>query len=114
MSYHNFLSLGQVFQGDLSTKLTKNVISEDFAKLPCNCNQSSKTNDECMFGGDCRKSIVIYKAECRECKMLYIGNNTQQKLKLQIIKYLGEVCILANKGKTSDSCVKHSTNNFQN
>jgi len=106
MSYHRFTNLSQAFQGDLNTKLSKNIGSADFADLPCNCNRSSKVNGKCMYNGECRKSIVIYKAECAECKMCYIGN-TQQKLKLRVNQHLNEVCALVNKGKTSDSFAKH-------
>ena len=59
-----------------------------------------------MYGGECRKSIVVYKAECKDCKMCYIGN-TQQKIKVRINQHLGEVCKLVNTGKTPDSFAKH-------
>ena len=62
MSYHRFLNLSQVFREDLNTKLAKGVVSEAYAKLPCNYNQSSKVNGECMYRGECIKSIVIYTA----------------------------------------------------
>ena len=99
MSYHRFPNLGQAFQGDLTTKLVKNVKSLDFDDEPCNCNRASKINGECAYGGDCRKSIVIYKAECKDCNMAYLGN-TQQKLKLRINQHLGEVSKLVNTGTT--------------
>ena len=59
-----------------------------------------------MFNGECRKSIVIYKAECQTCKMCYIGN-TQTKIKLRTNLHLGEVCTLVNKGKKPDSFASH-------
>lgn len=59
MSYHKFPSIGQVFLGDLRTKLTNNVISEDFADLPCNCDIPPKVNSECMVSGDYRISIAV-------------------------------------------------------
>ena len=66
-----------------------------------------------MYKGECRKAIVVYKAECVDCKMFYVGN-TQQKLKLRINQHLGEVCTLVNKGKTSDSFAKHFAKHHQN
>ena len=63
-------------------------------------------NGSCAFGGDCRKSVVVYKAECIDCGMCYLGN-TQQKLKMQTRQHLGEVCKLVNTGKASDSFAKH-------
>ena len=113
MSYHRFTNLAQAFQGDLTTKLVKNVKSLDFDDEPCNCNRASKINGECAYGGDCRKSIVIYKAECKDCNMAYLGN-TQQKLKLPINQHLGEVCKLVNTGKTSDSFAKHFAQHHNN
>jgi len=106
MSYHKFPNLGQLFQSDLTRKLTKTIESLDFMDLPCNCNKNSKINGECIFKGNCRKSIVVYKAKCKLCEMAYFGN-TQQKLKTRINQHLGEVCSLVNQGKTSDSFAKH-------
>ena len=101
-----FSNLGQAFQGDLNGKLIKNIRSEDYADLECNCNITSKVNGSCAFGGDCRKSVVVYKAECIDCGMCYLGN-TQQKLKMRTRQHLGEVCKLVNTGKASDSFAKH-------
>ena len=81
MSYHRFSNLGQAFQGDLNGKLIKNIKSQDYVNLECNCNIKSKVNGACAFGGDCRKSVVVYKAECIDCGMCYLGN-MQQKLKM--------------------------------
>ena len=66
-----------------------------------------------MFGGDCRKAIVVYKAECRDCNMIYIGN-TQQKLKVRTTQHLNEICSLVNNDKISDSFAKHFATHFQN
>ena len=113
MSYHKFPNLSQAFMGDLTVKLTKNVKSRDFEDLECNCNRASKVNGLCMFGGECRKSIVVYKTECKDCGMFYIGN-TQQKLKVRMTQHLNEVCSLVNNQKTSDSFAKHFATHFQN
>ena len=106
MSYHKFPNLSQAFMGDLTSKLTKGVGSRDFEDAPCNCTRASKVDGKCTFNGECRKSIVVYKAECQDCEMCYIGN-TQTKLKLQTNLHLGEVCTLVNKGKKSDSFASH-------
>ena len=111
ISYHKFPNLSQAFMGDLTAKLTKNVNSRDFEDLPCNCNRASKVNGVCMFGGECRKSIVVYKAECKDCRMIYVGN-TQQKLKVRMTQHLNEICSLVNNEKTSDSFAKHMATHF--
>ena len=74
MSYHKFPNLGQMFQSDLTTKLTEGLESLDFMDLPCNCNARAKVNGKCWFNGECQKSIVVYNAKYKLCKMLYIGN----------------------------------------
>ena len=80
---------------------------------PCNCNRASRVNGECIYNGDCRKSIVVYKAECKLCKMAYFGN-TQQQLKKRTNQHLADVCNLVNKNKTSDSFAKHFAQHFPN
>ena len=113
ISYHKFPNLGQAFMGDLTKKLTRNVKSRDFEDLPCNCNRASKIDGTCMFGGNCRKSIIVYKAKCKDCSMVYIGN-TQQKFKVRITQHLNEICALVNKDKTSDSFAKHFASHHRN
>ena len=84
----------------------KDIESKDFKRLECNCNKSLKVKGECVYGGEYCRSVVVYKAECKECKMCYLGS-TQQKIKLCINQHLGEVCKLVNTGKTSDSFARH-------
>ena len=113
MPYYKFLNLSQVFVGNLTSKLTKGVGSRDFEDAPYNCTRASKVNGKYMLNGKCRKSIVIYKAECQTCKMCYI-ENTQTKVKLQTKLHLGEVCTLVNKGKKSDSFASHFASHYIN
>ena len=72
--YNKFTNLSQAFVGDITTQLTKYVKSRDFEDLTCNGNRASKINGFCMFGGEYRKSIVVYKTEYKDCNMIYIGN----------------------------------------
>ena len=60
MSYHRFPNLGEIFQGDLNNKLMDNITSKDFMDLKCNCTNATTVNGECIYSGNCRKSIVIY------------------------------------------------------
>ena len=113
MSYHKFPNLGQMFQSDLTTKLTKDIESLDYMDLPCNCNVRTKVKGKCWFNGECRKSIVVYKAKCKLCEMFYIGN-TQQKLKTRVNQHLTDVCTLVNKNKTSDTFAKHFAAHYIN
>ena len=98
MSYHKFPNLGQQFQSELTSKLTKDLRSMDFMDLLCNCNKASKIDGKCMYKGDCQKSIVVYNVKCKLYDMSYFGD-TQQKLKICIKQHLDKVCALVNKGK---------------
>ena len=64
MSYHKFTNLSEQLSGNLTGKLMKDVVSVDFMDRECNCNKASMVDGKCIFGGNCRKSIVIYKCEC--------------------------------------------------
>ena len=112
MSYHKFTNLGEIFQGDLNNKLMEGITSKDFMDLKCNCMNSTKVNGNCMYGGNCRKSIVIYKATCTECGCYYIGN-TQQKLKTRMNQHFTDTKNLVNNNKLSDSFAKHFASHFQ-
>ena len=113
ISYHKFPNLSQAFMGNLTSKLTKGAGSSDFKDEPCSCKRASKFDGKCMFNGKCRKSIVVYKAECQKCKICYIGN-TQTKLQLQTTLHLGEVCTLVIKDKKSDSFASHFASHHTN
>ena len=112
MSYHKFSNLGEIFQGDLNKKLMNNITSKDFMDLDCNCRRCSTVNGRCIYGGKCRKSIVIYKATCKDCGCYYIGN-TQQKLKLRMNTHFSETRDLINNGNSSDSFAKHFASHFK-
>ena len=111
MSYHKFLNLREIFQGDLTNKVLDGVQSMDFMDQDCNCNTLLKVEGKCVYKGQCRKSLVIYKVTCKECGECYIGN-TQQNLKKRIDQHLGEVVQLVNHGKKSDSFASHFVRHF--
>jgi hypothetical protein len=102
MSYHRFSNLRGIFQGDLTKKLMERVISRDFQDLSCNCNKVTKVDGTCIYGGECRKSCVVYKVTCRLCGDFYIGN-TQQKMKNCQGQHLHDVKKLVQTGVWSDS-----------
>ena len=52
------------------------------------------------------QSMVVYKATCKCCNMVYIGN-TQQKLKTRMTQHFGEVRDLIKLGKSSDTFAYH-------
>ena len=79
MSYHKFANLGELLSGDLTGKVMKGVESLDFMDRDCNCNRAFMVDGGCIFGGDCRKCIVVYKCQCM-CGKFYIGS-TQNSVK---------------------------------
>jgi hypothetical protein len=69
MSYHRFSNVREIFQGGLSKNLTLEVKSKDFKTLECNCRPG--TNKSCGYNDMCRKSIIVYKVECKETSKVY-------------------------------------------
>ena len=112
MSYHKFTNLGEIFQGDSNNKLMDGITSKDFMDLNCNCINSMTVNGKCIFGGNCRKSIVVCKATCKECGCYYISN-AQQKLKMQMNQHFTNTKDLIKNNKLSDSFAKHFASHFQ-
>jgi len=107
MSYHKFSNLREIFQGDLSAKVMKGVESKDFMDRNCNCNNKTKINGRCAYGGKCRKACIVYAAECKICTKTYIGV-TQGYMKNSMGPHLGDVKRLVSSGKKSDSfCTSH-------
>ena len=102
MSYHRFNNLRELFQGDLATKLSKNLKSKEFEALNCNC----RKNEKCKFDGKCRSSIVVYKAICNTTGKAYIGN-TQQFVKKRIQQHVQDVKRLVVSKMNSDSFATH-------
>ena len=64
MSYHRFTNLREIFQGDLSKKLTEDVESKDFMTRECNCRLGN--NSGCGYNDKCRRSVVVYKITCNQ------------------------------------------------
>lgn len=102
MSYHRFLNLRELFQGDLNSKVTKGLTSKDFETLPCNC----RNKKGCPFLGRCRESIVVYQACCLITGKKYIGN-TQQHVKKRIQQHVQDTKQLFINDKKSDSFANH-------
>ena len=80
MSYHIFPNLGKLVQGDLVSKIRRNLASKEFLDRECNCNTNTKVKGTCAYGGEYRRCCVIYKVTCKCCDNFYVGN-TQNTLK---------------------------------
>ena len=102
MSYHRFVNLRELFQGDLNAKISEGIKSLDFENLDCNC----KKPENCPYKGKCRRAIVVYKATCLKTGKQYIGN-TQQYVKKRIQQHVQDVKNLVLNEKNSDSFASH-------
>ena len=111
MSYHKFSNIGEIFNGDLSTKLMEGVESQDYMTRSCNCNSRTKVDGKCIYNSKCRQSVVVYKATCKCCGKFYIGN-TQNKVKDRISGHLSETRNLVRLGIKSDSFASHFASHF--
>jgi hypothetical protein len=114
MSYHRFTNLREMFQGDLSRKLTLDVTSKDFETLSCNCRLGPEK--KCGYDNMCRNSIVVYKVECKNTSKVYIGN-TQQHFKKRMQQHFNDVKKLHQHDLKSDSYARHfaeQLSNFEN
>ena len=80
MSYHRFPKSGELLQGDLVSKIRRNLATKDFLDRECNCNTTTKVKSRCAYGGECRRCCVICKVTCKRCGEFYVGN-TQNTLK---------------------------------
>jgi len=109
MSYHRFTNVREIFQGDLSRKLTVGLTSQDFEPLPCNCRTSG--DGTCGYNNMCRNSIVVYKVKCNNTGNVCVGN-TQQKFKTRMQQHFNEVQKLVKLGEKSDSYAKHFATQF--
>jgi len=109
VSYHRFTNLREIFQGDLSRKLTVRVTSQDLEPLPCNCRTSG--NGACGYNSMCRNSTVVHKVKCNNTGKLHIGN-TQQKFKTRMQQHFNEVQKLVKLGEKSGSYAKHFATQF--
>ena len=88
-----------------------NVVSQDFETLECNCRTGFL--NKCGYNNLCRKSIVVYKIECKVTSKVYIGN-TQQYLKKRMQQHFNDVKKLHNQGIKSDSYAKHFAEQLSN
>ena len=62
--------------------------SKDFQTLPCNCKPGKEGG--CQYNNLCRRSLVVYKVECKVTGKIYIGS-TQRHLKKRMQEHHTQV-----------------------
>jgi len=98
MSCHRFNNLGEIFQEDLSRKLTVGLTFQDFELLPCNCRTGG--NGVCGYNNMRKNSTPV-------CEVKSHMGNTQQKFKARMQQHFNEVQKLVKLGEKSDLHAKH-------
>ena len=113
MAYSRFPNLREIFQGDLSKKLTDGLLSLDLMDRPCNCNKNSRcpTTGLCAYKGNCRRKYIVYEVTCKLCNNCYVGN-TQQTFKDRMNGHFNDVQKLVCKKVQSDSFARHFAKHF--
>ena len=106
MSHHRFPNLSESLCGDLSSKLTKDVVSLHFVDRECNCNKSNCINGSCPCGGHCRHSVMVCKVKCKKTGKHCMGQTQQQKKK-RIQQHDNETRQLFRNKELFDSYAQH-------
>ena len=102
MCYRRHRNLREIFQSDLTAKLTRNVRSLDFPNVKCDC----RTRPICDYAGKCKAQIVVYCVNCPTTGKKYIGN-TQQPVKTRMSQHKQDTKRRFCDGKVSDSFAAH-------
>ena len=79
MSCHGFPNLSELLYGDLSSKLTKDIVSLDFVDRKCNCDKSNCTDRKCPCGGNCGECITVHRVKCEITGKDCMGQTQQQQ-----------------------------------
>ena len=102
MSFHKFTNLGQKFNSDLTKKVMNGVYDETLQDRKCNCYAPSRMpNGDCYYGGQCRRSMVVYEHECTICNKSYVGK-TQDFLNERTKQHFGDVWKVIETGRIND------------
>ena len=98
MSYHIFINLSELLNGDLAAKIGWGIFSKDLMDRECNCYLPSKVNRKCVYEGKCRHQCIIYEVECSMCDDIHIGK-TQKTLKKRMDGHFSDLLHLLKNGQ---------------
>jgi len=99
IAYSKHTNFGEKLNGDLNNKVMKGIMDSELADRPCNCNiKSLLPNGKCMYGGNCRKSMVVYELNCGVTGKSYIGK-TQDYLKKRTQQHATDVWKVIESGR---------------
>ena len=98
MSYHMYINLAELLNGDLAAKTRREIFSKDLMDRECNCYLPSKVNGKCVYKGKCRHQCVIYEVKSSMCDAIYIGK-TQQTLKKRMDGHFSNLLRLLKNGQ---------------
>ena len=72
MVYTCHSNLASLINANTGLKVMAGIVDEGLRDRACNCVPIFKKDGECIFGGRCRESYLVYKLTCRCCNMYYI------------------------------------------
>jgi len=111
VSCHRFINLREIFQEDLSGKLTVGSTSQDFEPPLVPCNFTSGGNGACGHHDLCRNSTAVHSVKCNNTGKAHMGN-TQQNSKARMQQHFNEAQKLVNLGKKLDPHTEHFATQF--
>jgi len=109
VSNQKFVNLKEIFQGDLSVKLTVGPNFQDFEHLPCNCRTGG--NGASGHINMCRNSAAVSKVNHNNTGNVCV-RKTQQKFKAGMQQHFNEVQKLVRLDEKLDSHAKHFATPF--
>ena len=90
------------------------IESLDFQNLKCNCKlEDTPPNDKCPYNDICRRSVVVYQAECDLTGDVYIGS-THQHLKTRMQQHNKQAIRCHKTGTSATSFARYFGTFFQN
>ena len=98
MSFHIFSNVGKFLNGDLTGKLVEDIDDSTWTNRPCSCNRPNRINGLCVYGGRCRRSVVVCNMWCRLCDTSYIGK-IQRHLKHRSAEHVHDVWKVVRSGR---------------
>ena len=94
--------------------MNKGIYSLDYVDHVCNYNMNNlNENGECLYGGNCRRKCIIYKATCQITNRFYVGS-TANGLKTRMNGHYNDVKkILDGELVASDTFSRHFARVFK-
>ena len=91
ISYHWFINLTELLNGDLAIKNRGGIISKNLMDRECKCSLPSKVNIKCLYEGKSWSKCEIYEVKWSMCDTIYKGSTHQTQNKLTVVSPISYV-----------------------